>query len=80
MDHARTHNPAALSEFSPEKLRRPRDYDRPAKFCSLTPEQQRAVFDGATPSLEQIARLIKENRVRNVVVLTGAGIRYLLVK
>ncbi len=76
IEHARITNPAALASFDPNKERNTAAYERPPRFCNLPDYEQKAVFFDEIPSLSGMCRIIRERHVKNIVVLTGAGIRY----
>lgn len=68
-DHAKIHHPEFLASFNPSK---PRDLTRRKKKIVS------GIFGEAGPSLEAIAEMVKSEKIKNIVVLLGAGIRYIL--
>jgi hypothetical protein len=72
--HAREHHPEFLATFDRNK---PRALGR--KVTSPDQELARSVFGEAGPSLEAIAERIKNGTSKKIVVLLGAGVRYLLL-
>lgn len=76
--HAQQNFPSFLSSFYEDKPRNTNNNIlRPPKFCNLSEDEQKDVFSGMPPSLEAIAKYILDGRAKNIIVLSGAGIRYI---
>lgn len=76
-EYLQNHQPSFLSTFDSNKPRNTiNNINRPPKYCNLSAEEQKAVLEGMPPSLEAIAKYILAGKAKNIIVLTGAGIRY----